>query len=88
MALPKSFFSRLRDELLNVEEFINLTEARWFAKRRHQEHNEERPHSSLGYQSPAEFASQCAASATTVPSLQQHTTKGFHPIPISQSELS
>lgn len=53
----ESFFSRLRDELLNVEEFANLDEARWFARRRLQEHNEERPHSSLGYLTPAEFAS-------------------------------
>ncbi len=52
----ESFFSRLRDELLNVEEFMNLAEARWFAKRRLHEHNEERPHSSLGYRTPSEFA--------------------------------
>ncbi len=45
----ESFFSRLRDELLNVEEFMNLAEARWFAQRRLHEHNQERPHSSLGY---------------------------------------
>ena len=73
----ESFFSRLRDELLNVEEFTNLAEARWFARRRLQEHNEERPHSSLGYRTPSEFASQCAASvrapAAPPPSLQQHT---------------
>lgn len=69
----ESFFSRLRDELLNVEEFMDLAEARWFAHRRQQEHNEERPHSSLGYQTPSEFASQCATSAT----LQQHTAKTF-----------
>ena len=50
------FFSRLRDELLNVEEFMNLAEARWFAKHRLHEHNEERPHSSLGYQTPSAFA--------------------------------
>ena len=43
------FFSRLRDELLNVEEFMNLAEARWFAHRCQDEHNQERPHSSLGY---------------------------------------
>ena len=48
----ESFFSRLRDELLNCEEFANLAEARWFARRRKEEHNEERPHSSLGYQTP------------------------------------
>jgi putative transposase len=75
----ESFFSRLRDELLNVEEFMNLEEARWFARRRKEEHNHERPHSSLGYQTPAEFASQCAASASvaTLPTLQQHTAESL-----------
>ena len=28
----ESFFSRLRDEMLNIEEFMNLAEARWFAR--------------------------------------------------------
>jgi transposase InsO family protein len=73
----ESFFSRLRDELLNVEEFMNLAEARWFAKQRLHEHNEERPHSSLGYQTPSEFASQCAASVRATPSLQQHTAESL-----------
>ena len=59
----ESFFSRLRDELLNCEEFANLAEARWFARRRQEEHNEERPHSSLNYQTPSAFAALCAASA-------------------------
>jgi len=48
----ESFISGLRDELLNVEEFMNMTEARWFAQHRLHEHNEERPYSSLGYQTP------------------------------------
>jgi transposase InsO family protein len=69
----ESFFSRLRDELLNVEEFMNLAEARWFAVRRLKEHNEERPHSSLGYRTPAQFAAACVASAPATPALQQHT---------------
>jgi putative transposase len=69
----ESFFSRLRDELLNVEVFENLAEARWSAKRRLQEHNEERPHSSLGYQTPSQFASGSAASAPATPALQQHS---------------
>ena len=73
----ESFNSRLRDELLNVEEFINLAEARWFAKRRLQEHNEKRPHSSLGYQTPSAFAASCAASsAPATPALQpRHSPK-------------
>jgi transposase InsO family protein len=83
----ESFFSRLRDELLNIEEFENLAEARWFAARRLKEHNEERPHSSLGYRTPAEFASQCAASvpapAAPTPPLQRHTA-----IPATQPLLS
>ena len=52
----ESFFSRLRDKLLNVEEFMNLAKARWFVRRRLDEHNWERPHSSLGYQTPSAFA--------------------------------
>jgi putative transposase len=59
----ESFFSRFRDELLNCEEFANLAEARWFARRRKEEHNEERPHSSLNYQTPSAFAAGLPASA-------------------------
>ena len=69
----ESFFSRLRDELLNLEEFTNLTEARWFAQRRQEEHNNERPHSSLGYQTPSEFAAGCAAANFATLSPQQHS---------------
>lgn len=83
----ESFFSRLRDELLNCEEFTNLAEARWFARRRLEEHNQERPHSSLGYLTPSEFASRLAASApasaTPKPPLQQPTA-----VPVTQPVLS
>ncbi len=83
----ESFFSRLRDELLNVEELMNLAEARWFARRRLQEHNEECPHSSLGDLTPSEFASQLAASvsasATPQPSFHQPTAE-----PVTQPVLS
>lgn len=39
----ESFLSQLRDEPLKFEEFESLAEARWFAARRLNEHNEERP---------------------------------------------
>jgi putative transposase len=55
----ESFHSRLRDELLNVEEFANVAEARSVAERWQLDYNHHRPHSSLGYQTPAEFASVC-----------------------------
>jgi transposase InsO family protein len=83
----ESFFSRLRDELLNIEEFMNLAEARWFAARRLKEHNEERPHSSLGYRTPAQFAAACVASASAAPTLQQHT-RVPPTLPVTQPLLS
>ena len=85
----ESFFSRLRDELLNVEEFMNLVEARWFASRRQQEHNQERPHSSLGYQTPSEFAAGCAASSTpATPAFQTRHSLVKEELSITQPVLS
>lgn len=52
----ESFQARLRDELLNAESFANLREAQALARMWKREYNEERPHSSLGYLTPAEFA--------------------------------
>jgi putative transposase len=51
----ESFNGRLRDECLNLEWFRNLAEAKVVigAWRRH--YNQERPHSSLGYQTPHAF---------------------------------
>lgn len=58
----ESFQSRLRDELLNVEEFATVSEAQEMATNWKAEYNHRRPHSSLGYQTPAEFAAKFPAS--------------------------
>lgn len=55
----ESFHSRLRDELLNAELFTSLAEAQMLATEWQEAYNQERPHSSLGYRTPAEFASTC-----------------------------
>jgi transposase InsO family protein len=55
----ESFHSRLRDELLNVEEFASVGEAKLLAERWQLAYNHRRPHSSLGYRTPAEFAAAC-----------------------------
>jgi putative transposase len=55
----ESFFSRLRDELLNAELFADLREAKVLAAAWQSEYNRLRPHSALGYQTPAAFAGQC-----------------------------
>jgi transposase InsO family protein len=54
----ESFHDKLRDELLNRELFGNLVEARVVIEQWRKEYNEERPHSSLGYQTPREFVRQ------------------------------
>ena len=52
----ESFHDKLRDECLNRELFGTLAEARVIVESWRVEYNERRPHSSLGYQTPGEFA--------------------------------
>ncbi len=52
----ESFNGRLRDECLNANWFQNLTDARAKIAAWREEYNSERPHSSLGYRTPNEFA--------------------------------
>jgi len=49
----ESFNGKLRDELLNREIFTSLREARVLVEQWRTEYNRVRPHSSLGYRSPA-----------------------------------
>lgn len=77
----ESFHSRFRDECLACEEFTTISEATTVIDEWRRMYNQRRPHSSLGGQTPAEFASQCAASvpgeippsAPSLPPLQRHT---------------
>lgn len=55
-AYSESFNSRFRDEFLNREVFGSLLEAKVLGKGHRQHYNTIRPHSSLGYQTPAGFA--------------------------------
>jgi putative transposase len=56
----ESFHARLRDELLGVEVFETVAEAKALATMWRLEYNHRRPHSSLGYRTPAEFAASLA----------------------------
>jgi putative transposase len=51
----ESFHGRLREECLRISWFRNLFDARIRITAWKKEYNEERPHSSLGYRTPAEF---------------------------------
>lgn len=72
-AYSESFGSRLRDEFLNREVFANVREAKVLAEDYRRDYNEARPHSSLGYVAPAEFARACVASGSATLRLPQHT---------------
>ena len=52
----ESFGGRLRDELLAVEAFNTLLEAQVLVEDWRIEYNTLRPHSALGYQTPAQYA--------------------------------
>jgi putative transposase len=52
----ESFGSRVRDELLSVELFSCLAEARVLIEDWRQDYNQHRPHSALGMMAPARFA--------------------------------
>ncbi|RYZ74489.1 MAG: transposase [Proteobacteria bacterium] len=56
-AYIESFNSRFRDEFLNLEVFGSLLEAKMLGEEHRYKYNHQRPHSSLGDQPPAEFAS-------------------------------
>ena len=55
-AFAESFNGRLRDECLNANWFTSLADARRKIENWRQDYNLRRPHSSLSYMAPAEFA--------------------------------
>ncbi|WP_156340071.1 IS3 family transposase [Sphingomonas sp. Leaf17] len=54
----ESFNGRMRDELLNETLFFTVRQARTILARWVEDYNTERPHSSLGYATPAAFAAE------------------------------
>jgi len=73
----ESFHSRLRDEFLAVEVFESLAAARKLTATWRNDYNHYRPHGSLGYVTPVEFAARCTASA---PKLLSATPQATSPL--------
>lgn len=66
-AYCESFNSRFRDEFLNLEIFTSVLEAKVLSAGWRRDYNEARPHSALGDQTPAEFASRWRAPVGATP---------------------
>jgi len=62
-AQVESFHGRMREECLRVSWFENLFDARRKIAAWRTEYNEQRPHSSLGYRTPKEFATEMGVAA-------------------------
>ena len=71
----ESFNDKLRDELLNRELFLHIAELRYAVDRWRRDYNHYRPHSSLGYMSPAAFAATCGPPGSAPPRLPGHTSQ-------------
>ena len=79
-AFIESFNGRLRDELLNETLFPSLNHARATLAAWRRDYNTERPHSSLGWQTPAEFAQTFAPQR----GLTLHNPQSSAPAPVAQ----
>lgn len=78
----ESFNDKLRGECLNMALFKNLREVQDVLDAFRVEYNELRPHSSLNYQTPAEFATYCCNSGRPTASLRCNST-GAAPQPMA-----
>lgn len=68
----ESFHARLRDELLNTEVFETKKEAKALSVRWKLDYNHRRPHSALGYMTPAAYAASLAKPpVATLPAARQ-----------------
>jgi putative transposase len=74
-AYSESFNGKFEDELLNREQFATLKEAKVLVEDYRLEYNHRRPHSGLGYMTPAAFAASCAGTDFAALRPCQHMTK-------------
>jgi putative transposase len=71
-AFIESFNGKFRDECLNQNWFVDLRHAREVIEAWRVDYNTVRPHSSLGYRTPEEFAASVAARPASPPAGRFH----------------
>ncbi len=68
----ESFNGKLRDDVLNREVFYSVKDAKVIVENWRLEYNNHRPHSGLGYMTPAAFAAGCIPSASPTAQPQEY----------------
>lgn len=81
----ESFNDKFRDECLNMHVFVDGRHAQTVVEAWRREYNEERPHSSLNYMTPAEFAAHCRNSGRPTASLRSGNASTPGPQPITKA---
>src|SRR5207302_2690427 len=76
----ESFHGRLREECLRVSWFRNLFDARRQIETWRRHYNADRPHSSLGYRTPEEFAALNRAAGQSIAGVGQGVSNA-NPLP-------
>jgi transposase InsO family protein len=72
----ESFHGKLRDEVLDREEFASVLEARVVSRAWKEEDTTVRPPSALGYRTPAEFGASCPRADSAALRRPEGTTEG------------
>jgi putative transposase len=67
----ESFNGKLRDECLNVNQFLSIEDARSKIEAWRMDYNHHRPHGSLGNRSPAEYLDRATMGTTALRFFQQ-----------------
>jgi putative transposase len=81
----ESFNGRLRDECLNASWFVNLADARAKIENWRQEYNADRPHSSLDYRTPDQFAKVCSElSSRMAMTVRQYENRDFSKLRLAE----
>jgi putative transposase len=85
----ESFNGKFRDECLNMECFLSRAEAKAIIEAWRRHYNEVRPHSSLGYLTPAAFAARLKNDAAPASATGRDAARhgGFAPRPVATPSL-
>lgn len=78
-AYAETFVGKLRDELLDRELIYDMKEARYLLDQHRHQYNHHRPHSSLGYLTPVEFAARCSNPSSEATPLRLDSPQTYQP---------